>query len=148
SGSVRVQSGTLDLPHKGDSTGSFQVSAGATLRFAAGGTQTLESSARIGGAGTVAFENGMVNIQGTYDLDNAGTTQFTTGEVHFTGPVASLGHVLAVNGGVADFSGGAPVTVPELDLAGTLTGSGTVIVTKALNWTLGGTMSGTGTTTV
>jgi RHS repeat-associated protein len=149
SGSVQVQSGTLDLPHKGDSTGSFQVSAGATLRFGSnGGTQTLEPPSRISGAGTVLFENATANIQGTYDLGGTGTTQFTFGEAHFTGPVASLGKVLAMNGGIADFRSGAPVTVPELDLAaGILTGTDNVIVTGMLNWT-GGIMSGVGKTTV
>jgi RHS repeat-associated protein len=153
SGTIQVQSGTLALSYDGDSTGSFRVSAGASLEFGFGSasgsnTQTLEPPSRIGGAGTVVFENGTVNVQGTYDLDNAGTTQFPFGEAHFTGPVASLGKVLAISGGTADFSSGGPVTVPELDLtSGTLTGTDNVIISDKLNWT-NGIMSGLGMTTV
>ncbi len=153
SGSIQVQSGTLALSDNGDSTGSFQVFAGAILGFGFGSasgtnTQTLEPPSRISGAGTVVFEGGTVNIQGTYDLGNTGTTQFTFGETHFTGLVASLGKVLAMSGGTADFSSGQPVTVPELDLAGgTLAGSDNVVITRTLDWT-GGTMGGTGTTTI
>jgi YD repeat-containing protein len=146
-GSVQVQSGTLTMAGGGDSTGSFQVAAGATLNFN-GGTPTLEATSRIGGAGTILFSGGTVNARGTYDLGALGTTRFTFGTAHFTGPVTSLGQSLLMHEGTADFNSGAPVTLPELTLqSGTLTGSDNVIVTGALNWT-GGTMSGTGTTTV
>jgi RHS repeat-associated protein len=129
SGVVRVQSGTLDLAGGGDSTGSFQVAAGATLTFDTGGTQTLEAASQVGGAGTVHFLGGTAHIKGTYDLVTGGTT--------------------LIDGGTADFSSSTPVTTPELDLSngGTLTGTGNVIVSGALNWTFG-TMSGAGTTTV
>jgi RHS repeat-associated protein len=147
-GSVQVQSGTLDLAGGGDSTGSFTLAAGATLTFDTGGTQTLEAASRVNGSGTVLFEGGTVNVGGTYDLGAAGNTHFTFGTAHFTSPVASLGKRLVIDGGTADLESGAPVTVSELDLAyGTLTGSGNLNVTDALNWT-GGTMSGLGTTTL
>jgi len=149
SGSVQVQAGDLDLPG-GDSTGSFQVSSGATLGFGAGGsrgTQTLESTSRIDGAGTVFFDGGTVNLMGTYDLGAAGKTYLQFGSANFTSPVASLGKSLVMDGGIADFSSGTPDTVPVLDLSGaTLTESGDLTVTDTLNWT-GGTMSGSGTIT-
>jgi RHS repeat-associated protein len=153
SGSMQVQSGTLALSYNGDSTGSFRVSAGATLQFGFGSgsgtnTQTLEGPSRISGAGTVVVNGGIVNIKGTYDLGNSGTTQAHFGEAHFTGPVASLGKVLTIDGGTADFSSGAPVIVPELDLtSGTLTGTDNVVVSGTLNWS-NATMSGLGKTTV
>jgi RHS repeat-associated protein len=151
SGSVEVQSGWLALGGDGDSSGSFEVAAGATLGFGSngyGGTETLESAARVSGAGAVLFDGGTVNIQGTYDLGPAGTTHFTYSKAHFTSPVTSLGENLFIEGGSADFSSGAPITVPVLKLtAGTLSGSDTVTATDTFNWT-GGIMSGTGTTTV
>jgi RHS repeat-associated protein len=127
SGSVRVQSGTLDVAN-GDSTGSFTVAAGGTLGFA-GGVQTLEAASQICGAGTVRVDSGgTAHFNGNYALGPAGTT--------------------LIDGGTADFSGGAPVTLPRLTLqSGTLTGTGTVIVAGVLNWTSGA-MSGAGTTTV
>jgi RHS repeat-associated protein len=127
-GSVQVQLGTLDLAGGGDSTGSFTVAAGATLTFDSGGTQTLEAASQVDGAGTVHFLGGTAHIKGAYDLATAGTT--------------------LIDGGTADFSSATPATVPELTLqGGTLTGTGNVVVTGALNWT-DGIMSGTGTTTV
>ena len=109
--------------------------------------QTLEPASRIGGAGTVFFNGATLNIEGNYDLGDAGETHLTFGTANFISPVTSVGKTLAIDGGVADFISGVQQAVPDLDLSqGTLTGSGNLNVTEALNWT-GGTMSGPGTTT-
>ncbi len=85
---------------------------------------------------------------GIYDLANAGETHVVSGTANFTSPVASLGKSLVMDGGVADFSSGVSVAVPEFGLSnGTLTGVGDLTATNTLNWT-GGTMSGSGSTTV
>src|SRR5439155_23956993 len=51
-GSLLVQSGTVSFYSGGDSRGSFNAAAGATLNFA-GGTMTLESNSTLTAAGAV-----------------------------------------------------------------------------------------------
>src|SRR5205814_5883977 len=53
-GTLNVQSGTISFYSGGDSHGTFNAAAGATLNFA-GGTMTLESNSTLTAAGTVSF---------------------------------------------------------------------------------------------
>jgi RHS repeat-associated protein len=153
-GVVQVQSGTFRLQTSGeggsvsagDSTGDFEVAAGAGLDFSA--SHTLGPSSRVSGTGTVTFGGRRVDLAGTYDITGEGITRFTVGRADFTGPVTSLGSRVVLTGGTADFSTGAPVTMPILDLAaGTLAGSDVVTITDTLNATAGE-MAGLGTTFV
>src|SRR5947199_10166683 len=56
-GTLNVQSGTVSFYSGGDSHGTFNAAAGATLNFA-GGTMTLESNSTLTAAGTVSFKIG------------------------------------------------------------------------------------------
>jgi hypothetical protein len=125
SGTVYLQTGTLNLTAVGDSTGSFTAEAGTTLGFV-GGATTLRPASNIGGAGSVRiaadfFGNGTVNVLGSYSVSN---TILTAASVNFAHD-ATLTN-LNMNGG-------------------TLSGLNDVTVTGMLNWTAG-TMSGAGRT--
>src|SRR5438094_8225510 len=54
-GTLNVQSGTVSFYSGGDSHGTFNAAAGATLNFA-GGTMTLESNSTLTAAGTRSEE--------------------------------------------------------------------------------------------
>ena len=60
-GTVEVQSGTFSLGSGGTHSGTFDVSAGATLGFFAG-TQNLNAGTSFPGAGALAFTGGTVNM--------------------------------------------------------------------------------------
>ncbi len=119
-GTVLVQAATLNL-NPGTSTGTFTVSAGATLNFA-GSTYNLEDGTKLTGAGTVAVTGATVNFDGTIT-----STAF-----------------LSVAGGTVSFNGAATTATANLT-NGTVTGNGSLTVTGTLNWT-GGVMGGNGTT--
>lgn len=124
-GSIAVQSGTLLLDANGTHTGTFDVTAGATLRFD-GVSHTLEPVSAINGAGNVTFGTSavVVDVNGAYNI-----TGITT-----------------VNGGTVNFN--QPLTLPILTFTnGTLFNSQPITVTNALNWS-GGTMNGGSTTLV
>src|SRR5262249_22104226 len=149
SGSVNVQTGTLDVGGAGDiSTGSFTVAATATLQFE-GGRHDLTDASSVTGNGTVAFHGGITNLAGVYDLGTGPTrvdSAFAT--VNVTHPVTSVGRLLFV-GGTIDFSGGAPFGVDTLNMStfGRLRGSDDLTVNSQLNWD-SGVMAGTGSTVV
>jgi hypothetical protein len=126
-GSVNVQSGTLDLNGGGTATGAFTVQPGATLNFSQG-TYTVQPQAHVGGGGTVLFTDNSFFGGSTYYIN---TTSFS--------PASTI-----ISNGIVNF--GANVTLPSLtQTGGTLTGSGTVTVSGPLDWT-GGTMAGSGLT--
>jgi hypothetical protein len=121
SGTVEVQTGTIQLFGGSLESGTFTVDAGATLAFSVG-TYALTPSSLVTGAGDVTFNAGVANLSGAYTL-----TGNTT-----------------LNGGTANFI--ADATLPTLTLLnGTLDGEGTLTVSGLLTWQ-GGTMSGTGRT--
>ncbi|MHB9032628.1 MAG: beta strand repeat-containing protein [Anaerolineae bacterium] len=123
-GTINVVTGTLGINNTGTyaSNGVFQVSPGAVLRFS--GTNNLSGTNTGSGAGTVEIA-GTVNVTGTYAF--SGTTSIT--------------------GGIFSLNAGAAATVSSLSQsAGTLTGPGHLTAGN-LNW-YGGTMSGSGSTTI
>jgi hypothetical protein len=163
-GTVDVQSGYLTLQGGTDTGATFTVDSGAWLQI--GGTETLDSTSRIGGAGTVDFEgsSGTIGVAGTYDVTGT-TTENYNGSVDFTGTVSSIGAALTSSGGTLNFTtpftgtagtiaavqiGGATVNLgtnaldaTTLDLGGTLTGTGAITVSGLLKLE-GGTISGSG----
>jgi hypothetical protein len=124
-GTVDVQSGTLNLFGGGTHDGTFTVGAETILAF--GGRNSLSASSHVSGTGQVAFTvdgsgTGVTTISGSYTL--TGSTWVTAGTVNFL----------------------SDVTFPSLyELGGTYGGSGNVTVSGLLTW-LGGTMAGPGRT--
>ncbi len=105
SGDVQVQSGTLDLTGGGSASGTFEVSANATLQF--DDNYTLSSPSSVTGAGTVLMSSGTVNLSGTFSLSGTNTISGGTLAVNSPGTMAVTNLILS--GGI--LSGNAPVAV-------------------------------------
>lgn len=131
SGTVQVNSGTLDLQAGGTSTGAFNVASGAKLNFGSTGNfnwervYDLNSGSTVQGAGTVGHIGSNTNY-------NSGSVYNVTGTT-------------LINGGVANFNAGVTASTGQLELSsGSLGGSGALTVTGLTTFT-GGAMSGSGT---
>jgi hypothetical protein len=120
SGGVQFTQGTLTLGGGGSNSQHIEVPGGAVLSHTAGYQHAAGS--RLFGAGNASFTGGTSTVAGGYEITGLTTISAT----------------LNVN---------SDVTVPLLNLSGTLGGSGTVTVTGVLNWT-DGVMSGSGTTAI
>jgi hypothetical protein len=123
SGTVSVQSGTLQLGGGGASTGSFSVAAGDTLDFT-GGTQNLAAASAISGAGMVKVNGGTLNVGGGFTAN------------------------AMVVGGAAYFNGTAGPASSVTVASGTLGGSGLLTVSGPMSWTGGNLSGGNGTVRV
>src|SRR5262249_40953867 len=121
-GTLDVQSGTVNLIKSGDSHGSFNAGAGATLSFGAEG-MTLEINSTVTAAGTVSFTGANGEINGSCSVGNA-----------------------VISGGAANFNGPASTINATLN-GGALAGSGVLSVSGVMTWT-GGTMNGSGSTVI
>ena len=142
SGTVNVQTGLLVFSggDGGSTTGDFNISIGAILRFAS--NFNLAATADVAGAGNVEFNSGTINLGGTYNI--TGATAFTGATVNFNAPITSLGTgPLNVSGGTVNFNSNA-VTVPALNLiGGNLGGTADLTSTGLLSWNIG-TIAGSG----
>lgn len=67
-GNVQVQQSALRFDQTGEHTGTFEVSAGAQIEF--GGTQLLNSTATVSGAGTMVIVGGNVTIDSDVTLSS------------------------------------------------------------------------------
>jgi hypothetical protein len=144
-GSVTVNDGTLRLSGGGNESGSFTTGLAGGLDFASG-TYDFQSAASIV-IPTVSFSGGTVNLNGTYDAALA--SRFTGATVTFN-PGMTVMEVgsLTVTAGLVTFTSGQPINAIGLFLSGgRLTGSDNVTIAAILEWQ-GGTMDGTGMTTV
>ncbi len=142
-GTVEVQTGTLNLSGGGTSSGDFTGAPGATLQFG-GGTHNLDANADITTANTT-FSGGTVNHAGVYNT--SGTTTVTGGTTNLTGTLTSLGTTLNITNGTLNLSGSPASVGTYTQGSGILAGTGTLTVTGAATIT-GGQMTGTGTTTL
>jgi hypothetical protein len=149
-GTVQVSSGTLSLQGGGGclGTGTMTVANGAGLDFG-GGVFRFVAGTTLDGSGVVTFSAGTVIFNGTYNLTAAGVSTFTTiqgATVRFAGTLTSLGGILNLSSGTADFH--RAVSINTLNQSGgTLSGSAGLTVTNFFTWT-GGSMVGTGAVSV
>ncbi len=106
-GTVNVNSGTLDLQGGGTSTGSWVAASSATLWFNGGIANLSASSTSITGAGAVAVSAGAANFGGTYNL--TGATSVSGGTANFLngGNTGTFSN----SGGTVDFATGTTFTV-------------------------------------
>ncbi|MBL8481950.1 MAG: choice-of-anchor D domain-containing protein, partial [Rhodocyclaceae bacterium] len=114
-GSVQVQTGTINLSAGGTHTGNFSTNAGATLQFG-GGTHNLNGGA-ASTAGTLQLSSGTVNVNTAYTVSGAGVFNMAGGTLtgagdltlaaagNFTGGTMSGNARTIVQGG-ATISGG------------------------------------------
>jgi hypothetical protein len=121
-GAVEVLAGTLAVL-SGESTGSIHAGAGATVRFAVGGTTLAAgSTTTTSGDGRVLFAGGVVHVAGHY---GARTVVNGFGTLWFDGP-ASIPRLELRNGSV---SGAGTITTPDLAWSnGNLVGDGKTVI--------------------
>jgi hypothetical protein len=132
-GTVNAATGTLSLNNGGVDSKANTVAANATLQFG-GGTMRLTTPSTITGAGAVT----VTHVANTTTIVNEYGTDTATGPLTVT------------NGGQYYYDGAAVMNVGTLNFNGNssyLGGTGPVNVTSAMNWQ-GGTMNGTGSTTI
>ncbi len=145
-GAVQANSGLLLVGDAGSCgstcAGTWSVASGDTLQIGSGTTAAL--SGGISGAGTVNFNTGTVNYTGTYNV--TGGTGARGGTVNFISPATVTATGPLTIAGMLNFSTGKAISATSLtQSAGTLTGTDTVTFSKLLTWS-GGTESGTGVT--
>jgi hypothetical protein len=144
SGTVDIQTGTLDLAGGGAHSGSFNVPAGTALRLSGIHTGTANSS--ITGAGQFTVSGGNSTLAGLVNV--SGSNTFSGGPVTFTGNYICTNNVVTISGGTANFSGTGLVSPSFVNLnGGALGGSSTVTVNNLMSWT-GGSMTGSGRTII
>ena len=148
-GTVNVLGGTVELDGGGNSSGTFSVSADATLQFDPSGNEGVGDSvlniagSTIAGAGTVVFSRGYSQNDGDVTAESL---KVTGGTVVFEGLVDVT--TLEVTGGTARFN--SDVTVDHLIVTGgRIEGSGDIAITPggSLEF-LGGQIDGSGTLTI
>ena len=139
SGTVNVESGTLDLSGGGVDTGALYEGAG-TIEFG-GGTRTLDAVSKLAVA-DAEFSGGTTTIAGAYDV--SATTIVDGGTANISGALTSLGSVLAISSGTLNIA--ASISVGSLiQTGGVLEEAGKLTVT-GLSTVSGGAQSGSGTT--
>ncbi len=142
-GSVGVQAGTLKLLTSATHSGSFAVSAGATLWFE--GSQIFTAASTVNSSGNVTFQNGGTT---TFGGSFASTGVSFSGGTHTFngGMVAST--LSAISGTTLIFNGTATAGAATFASDMTIGGSGVLTLTGASTWTGPGIMSGSGKTAV
>jgi hypothetical protein len=129
-GTVEIETGTLHCDGSFSNNGAVNVSAGATHRLAGGGTS--------GGTFTAEATSLVEWTFGTFTL-NGGAQLNGAGLYRINNPGNGFGTALIAN---------TDIVVGNLDLtSGTLSGSGAITISHAMNWA-GGTMSGGGRTLI
>ncbi|MHB8521011.1 MAG: beta strand repeat-containing protein [Limisphaerales bacterium] len=123
SGTVNVQSGTLQSAGGGTHSGNFLLTTNAALDFS-GGAHNFNGS-QISGSGLAQFSGGTATFANGYGI--AANTLISGGTVNFNS-AGLIGGQLTVSGG-------------------TLSGSGALTVSNAMSWT-GGAIAGSGSLTL
>lgn len=149
SGTVEIQTGTLNLGGGGTHSGSFDVPGGTAL-ILSGGTHAANGSSSITGAGQFMVSGGAATLAGLVNV--TGSNTFNGGTAVFTGNTICTNNTITISGALggttADFSGTGLVSPAVLHLINaTLTGTSPVTVNNVMNWT-GGEMSGSGRTII
>ncbi len=134
---------TIDSFISFNNSGTVEIQTG-TLNFVGGGTATASSS--MTGAGHLMFSGGTYNLASLVNV--SGSNIFSGGTANFTGNAICTNNTITISGGTANFSGSGLVSPAIINLSnGTLDGSAPVSVNNAMSWT-GGTMSGSGRTII
>jgi hypothetical protein len=148
SGTVEIQTGTLNLVGDGAHSGSFAVPAGTAL-ILSGGAHTANGSSSITGAGQFTVSGAVATFAGLVNV--SGSNTFSGGAATFTGNYICTNNTLTISSvpsATFNFSGTGLVSPAVLNfINGTLTGTSTVTVNNVMNWT-GGAMNGSGRTII
>jgi len=145
-GLVDVQTGRLALGASGTHSGRFEIAAGASLHFSAGGgTQVADTASIITGAGDLIVSGNVIaTLAGL--VSPSGTHTFSGGTVNLNGTYICTNSPITISGATVNLNGTNTVGVVNLS-SGTLGGSAVLTVMDTMNWS-GGTMTGTGRTVI
>ena len=131
SGTADVQSGTLSLDNGGTHSGTFKVSAGATLNLG-GGTHTLSAATVISGPGTLGVSGGST-VTASGNFNPGSTLNATAGTVTLAPSCNVTTAAVSISGAGGTVLYNSAGTVGTLNLsAGTLGGTSPVTVTGLL----------------
>jgi fibronectin-binding autotransporter adhesin len=139
-GVIQVQAGRLALLRNSVNNGSNGVWAGAALSFSGDVTNqhTLGAGSLVTGPGDVLFDQGTVDVLGTYTV--SGTNLIGGATASFKhGPGLALNRLQVVWLGTVNFLTGSEVTINALDMldGGTVAGSDDLTLTGPLLWNSG-----------
>jgi fibronectin-binding autotransporter adhesin len=146
SGLIQVESGTLSLTGNASDVGTTTVSSGATLELYA--SRQFNAMATLNNLGMLQITNNPIDFNAGSTLTGSGNIQLSTATVTFA-PTA----IVTATGPLTMTSGRIFATTAQLNsLASIAFAGGTLNIsgdntTDKLTWT-GGTLAGTGTTTV
>jgi hypothetical protein len=146
-GTVHVQQGTLTFVHgetnagfqgwtdTGVNSGVYQIDQGAKMIV---GDHTMDAASTVKGAGTMEFRGNNNPVAGVYNI--TGQTNAVGGLAFLQGAtVTNVGALLNIPGGVS-FDTGASVTLHDVNVNGSLSGSDPITITGKLSGA--GTISG------
>jgi hypothetical protein len=140
-GTVDVQSGTVNMAGGGVNHSTYTAQAGATLQFG-GGNQTLLNGSSVADAGNLAFFGGGINTLDPNATITVGGSLMFNGANNVVYGTLTVGGTTTITAGTNTFY--SDLNLPALTVSGgTLTGPSHVVVTGLWTWS-GGTLSGTG----
>lgn len=144
-GTVEIQGGGLLFTGSATNTGTYLVSAGATLELS-GNPIAMAAGSSISGVGNFSVTGGTSDLAGS--LGVGGTNTVIGGTANFSGGSYTIsGGTLNILSGNANFNGSGTVTPAILNLSGgNLGGSNSVIVSGLFTWS-GGNIVGTNSVT-
>jgi uncharacterized repeat protein (TIGR02543 family) len=143
---VEIQTGRLALGGSGTHSGRFEIAAGASLNFSAGGgAHTADAASVITGAGDVIV-SGAATITLAGLVNPSGTHTFSGGTVNLNGTYICTNNPVTISGATVNFNGTSTVAIVNLS-SGALGGSAVLNIMDTMNWS-GGTMSGSGRTII
>jgi autotransporter-associated beta strand protein len=133
SGTVQVQTGTLNLAGGGSSSGNYQISSGALLTFNSTIVAILPGGL-ITGAGDFQVVSGTVNLFGS--VNTLGAHTFTGGIVNVGDNYNPANNDVSIDASTVNFDGTNPVTAASLTVGGYgfLGGSNLLTVSGPLTW--------------
>lgn len=134
-GTLNVQSGTLNLAEGGSSSGTVNVSSGAALVLNQN-TFTFQDGAQLTGAGTIRTSGGTTEFVGNHTATT--TLALTSGNLSVSGNTTTSG-AGSISGGTykgpgnLTFGGTLTISGGTLEGAGTLTANGGADITGSFN---------------
>src|SRR6185436_816909 len=104
SGLVEIQTGRLALNGSGAHSGRFEIAAGASLNFSAGGgTQAADAASIITGAGDLIVSGNVIaTLAGLVNPGGAHT--FSGGTVNLNGTYICTNNPVTMSGGTVNFN--------------------------------------------
>ncbi len=138
---ITVSAGELNLTFSSGVSNNAQYSISAGARLVLSGTQTYSNNSAFSGAGTVEFASGTATVSNSYNITGGTVVSGATVNLNHASTVA-LGTTLTLSGGTLNL-GPKNVTLTSMDWSGgTLSGTGTTTVNSSISLSNGLTLSG------